>query len=110
MAGIKHFYFEKGINLIILKSPKKDLYILTSYNEELKNLQKTDEDLFETISESIYRDDGWSLHKVKLKKSTSMLTSAPQHFKELVVDPLGNRFERVTLPYNLKILNEGINN
>jgi len=39
-----------------------------------------------------------------------MITSAPQHFKELVVDPLGNRFERVTLPYNLKILNEEINN
>ncbi len=110
MAGIKHFYFEKGINLIILKSPKKDLYILTSYNEELKNLQKTDEDFFETISESIYLDDGWSLHKVKLKKSTSMLTSAPPHYKELVVDPLGNRFERVTLPYDLKILNEEINN
>ena len=111
MAGIKHFNFVEGSNLILLKSPKKDLFLLTSYEYDLKkSLQNINEDLFKVISQSQPLEAGWSFHNVTLKKPMTIITSGPDHIVETVIDRYGNRYQKVTLALNKKILSEEINN
>lgn len=110
MAGVKHFYFVEGSNLIVLKSPQKDLFVLTSYDRDLITNHPDHKDLFKIINDTQTLKAGWSFHNVILENSMTMITSGPNHFKEMVVDNYGNRYQKVSLDQNIKLLNDKMYN
>lgn len=107
MAGVKHFYFVEGSKLMVLKSPKKDLFVLTSYDKDLIT-DHPNQDLLSVLNDTQPLEAGWSFHTVTLEQPMTIITSGPNHFKEIVLDRYGNRYQKVSLDQNIKMLNDNL--